>query len=484
MTEKVPLLRVTPAHIRVGERYRYQIWLGASREVRFESSEGRVIVDIPWDGARHLPREAIDLLQRWPEVEEVRVGWMALGAPLEWEYGWGRVPQADIRPLYMRVRDTNVQMPQAWFADRWRAVLEDSFEVAEPRFQPVEMTFQVFDNWQASKTSLEEWLQRAPEQEDIRLIWELKITVWIPRAVLKAHPSAKVYLEEMRLQWPWVVAKGRDLDVGVLIPQSDDTDSSQASTSSLRPWQWRYSPDRQSIELRKVPFARAKPPDGSSLIPFETRIFFLLRTLGPVITEDVLSGYYHIRVGGALLSGRESAWLDARGQRDTTLNIETFTILSGTLEAYLSESFAIRPVTTYHHWYAPGVSLTEERLRQVAGVLHDMGYRVRLGQLAEKGESRARAKHGDVYGFREWRNQDGRWHRMDLVVRLETAAQYRSRRQRATDAGVTITTQAKAEDLHVHCFGHSTLAGGHVSSEVLTLQERLTQRFESMKDLY
>ncbi|NPA76746.1 MAG: hypothetical protein GXN93_03255 [Candidatus Diapherotrites archaeon] len=446
-------------------------------DVQIEPSGGvgEITVEVPFDGYRHLPRKSVTLLQQWQgeDVRQVQIGWLALGTPLNWEQDWEQMPGVDMLPVIMPVQTPGMILPQDWKSDRYRAVIRHAFETKEPRFWPVTLDFQVYDNEQALLELSEDQPDLLTENRllsDIQLVWRLNLTVWLPEVLpLK---RANVELERLQIFWPTVVSS-QEMDIRYRVPaaKTDPEETSEViSVGDFPKASWRYAMESHSVEIYTLALHPGERKEGSPLVPYQVQVYFLFRLLGPVLSEDLLRGSFRLRIDGVLLSGRESAWFDATGRLRSGVLLEQCTLLEGRFEGFLSESFAFRRAAVYHRWYFSGVALTVTRLSQIASVLQDMGYQTRVNEVQEE------KGLGYLQATQQIKDEDGVWQQVRFDIWVERLSKHTTTRRRKIPPDTEITTRFKVENLCIHCWVQSDRPGTLVSAEATRLQLALSDR--------
>ncbi|MBN1887321.1 MAG: hypothetical protein JW850_05005 [Thermoflexales bacterium] len=388
------LVNVRPEQVQAQEFYTYQLIASAGPQTRaIDPPSGEVGVQIPYDGFRHFPREAAGRLEKQlagagSGSVEGQAGWLALSAALDWAGDWSRPLGVETVPVTIPLRGEKLLSAEGWIADEVRAVADYNYTPDNLPFWPLSLDVQVCDD---VPVPVESSRQGAWQMQPGQLVMDLMVSAYIPTALCTPDKRIEVEMERMELDWPTTAAAWQ-LDIsqvdsssstvgGHLYARPPAPDSSSPDGADARRVSWRYNPDRAAVELRGVRARRGDPDPGSPLTPYRCHLRLVLRSPGQVIAKGELSGGVRLRLEGVLLSGREIAWIEATGYRRGKAGQKT--LLEASFTAPLNQRLSCRQTMTCQRWYFPGISLSVDRMADIAAALHDLGYQVRQHTMSE-----------------------------------------------------------------------------------------------------
>jgi hypothetical protein len=371
------LVNVRPEQVQAQEFYAYELIASAHPQTQSSAPPaGEVRVQIPYDGFRHFPRQAARQLGKQlgsatSKVAEGQAGWLAVGTGLDWGGDWSRSLGVESVPVTIPLRGEKLLSGEGWIADEVRAVADYGYTPDSLPFWPIRLDVQVCDDVPVPVESLR---QGAWQMQPGQLVVELVVSAYIPTALCTPDKRIEVEMECMELDWPTTAAAWQ-LGISQVDspPPPGGADERQVS--------WRYNPDNSAVELRGVRARRSDPEPGSPLTPYRCHLRLVLRSPGQLIAKGELGGSVRLRLGGVLLSGREIAWIGATGYRRGEASQKT--LLEASFTAPLNQRLGCRQATTCQRWYFPGISLSVDRMADVAAALHDLGYQVKQQAMSE-----------------------------------------------------------------------------------------------------
>lgn len=498
-------LDALPEKINAREDYTYKVRLGVNPDTSLVDVEGgparsqaTIRIELPYDGFTHLSTSSAENLRR--QLDGLsgldvygQIGHLVISRPPDWEHDWVRQPGLEKFPIRVPLINEQVTDARMWTADVFRAVIQHEYHPEAPRFLPLQMNVDVFDNAQDSAESnwnvaslLDGRLQQAASipaiidlldgdpQQGGQMVIALSIVAYLPDFL--APDTVRVQVEDLKLNWP-TIAPGWEISV---VNRLDDKNVA-----------FRYNPDEQCVELPVLESRREQAEPGSLLVPFRCSLGLTLHYPGQLFRLDELKGSLRIALQGSLLSGSLLGWMDVYGRRlpEKSGVFQLQTNLNVQFNAILGERFRQRRRAVFRQWTLPGVRLSSLRLDDIAAALRDMGYQLaeqpRLESIqasAVDGQPASSVLIGLVQARRRAvaSNQDP--HELYLQVWALPVSPAATLRKRDLLAGGEVNTTWDTSDLVLLVRGLINGPGSQLALNMDNLMEQVKNRFAAVAD--
>ncbi|MBE0671414.1 MAG: hypothetical protein IH588_12560 [Anaerolineales bacterium] len=363
------IIKISPKEILATESYKYKIDIRNNVSVELDSEpQGTLEVLMPYDGEKYFPKDAADELLKDNSLDQLQIGWLALGRPKDWQGDWRQKIGAEILEVRIPLRMNGVS-EENWTADEDLAHLRHQYTLEWPRYYPINIDLEVLDAEAESKFIKLMEADRLKSEGTSLLSFEMLIQVNLP--TYQDGVDVSVELDRLTLTWPKFASR-KQIQIHML----------QLGPADSKEWtkvEWSYVPQRNEIDviLDPVKLKPNRPITGNPLSVFWTIFHFdFLFSIGDLLEKDELVGSATFRVKNSLLSGRDVAWINADGRerKDTTERILCQTLITSSFTAHLSNRFANKQSFISREWRFPGVSFSPARAKDITSILQDHGY--------------------------------------------------------------------------------------------------------------
>ncbi len=363
------IIKVSPKEILATESYKYKIDIRNNVSVEMDSEpQGTIDVFMPYDGEKYFPKDVADELLKNKSLDQLQIGWLAVGEPKDWQGDWRQKIGAEILEVNIPLR-MNGMSEEKWATDENLAQLNHQYTLDWPRYYPINIDLEVLDAEAESKFIKLMEADKLKSEGTSLLSFEMLVQVNLP-----TYPEGvdmSVELDRLILTWPKFASR-KQIQIHLL--QLGSVDSKE-----WRKVEWSYVPQRNEIEviLDPVTVKPNRPITGSPLSVFWVIFHFdFLFSIGDLLEKDELVGSATFRVKNSLLSGRDVAWIngDGRERKDTTERIHCQTLITSSFTAHLSNRFANKQSFISREWRFPGVSFSSARAKDITSILQDYGY--------------------------------------------------------------------------------------------------------------
>ena len=230
-----------------------------------------------------------------------------------------------------------------------------------------------------------------------------------------------------------------------------------------------YDPDRGVIEWGDIDMDYQGPAEGTDLHSFRAPTMILLvNQPGELYQVNTLEGEVEVELPGALFSGMQARYFDARGYLDTESPFEMMTIFRGRITLIPEERFRRRVFSPYQRLEFEGVILDEMRLTDIRTILQDHRFRdIRARQLSADGDRL-------VYGIEGTRMEGPD----SLVLRVYAVGTFATtERKTEIPGGRIFTTPRRTGDTVIYMRGELRGSSSRLSSVMNDIHRALKARF-------
>lgn len=381
-------LRVIPSRLSVVEEYTSRLSLRGNNVRSDNRASGEISVEVPCDGADHVPRAAYDALVRQVGAVPTRsasIGHLAFVDHRNSDLG-------DRLGLSSRYSIWPLTIPLAW-EGRWddhRFLSSDAgtlrftqrYSPSLPSVHPISLVADVRDDDQADVAAV---IDGCLEAGDLDAAFEVISTQsdFIPQiavafSVRLALPASLVKdrrptLTSFAVSWPQpLVPTGEGL-------APEDVQVEVIRDGRGKPVPWRYDQSAQQVVWKDVAFGPGSDVEGTELCEFTLPpIRLLAYSPSQLYDLDFLTGRISISFP-ELLSETAVELFDASGTRLDVPKLPTRTSrFHLDFEIDLVECFSRRQFDTYQRAQLDGLILDRDRADDLRRALQDAGFRCDL----------------------------------------------------------------------------------------------------------
>lgn len=486
-----PATKIKPKEIVIKEEYIYQAGISKNDYIKMVSDPlGKIKIQVPYDGERYFPMQSSNALMSEKDLDHLRIGWLAVGEPKDWEGNWLQKVGADVLDVNIPLRTDEIN-EEDWTADEFSALFLHDYFLERPRYYPISIDLEVRDYAAISPFMVSRDLRKLAKDDDFwKLLFEksseiyqgnnlsFEIVIQISLPTVLVNKDISVGLEKLILIWPKFPPKEQF--------QIWQLDTKKGNWKNV---DWVYEPDRNEIVLAYLEMNQVGSKNGSPLTKYWSIIRVdLMFASGDLIKEDKIDGKAIIKVENALLSGRDVAWINLDGQKDKAANVKKQTVIDASFKAFLSDRFANKQSFISRAWRFPGVSLTPSRIVDIVSILQDQGYSIIYPDIINNDENQDTQKEketerGHIVGRRLVIESEQDPYELKVFIDVRGTALTTTKRERRIAEEETFITEIPTQELLINYFAQINGPGRIVALDADNIMLRLKEQFSTVADL-